>query len=335
MTQLSIALGLESFVEGVQDYFFDFWNLLDLSSLIGFFIGFIQRWECQEDPTACIWREGANPQLSTESEASRRGAGLALRKGGGGGGGGGSDTYVAVPWESWSLAYAICLLCCWFRVLRSFYMSDLGLTVSIFLAMIGDVTKFFVMYAILVLAMSMLFLGVGDPSMIFPDCPEEGHGDDFVFLQCRPANFFTRTLFQSFGEFFLEDMNNDASVIFLIITFLILNIVLMNLLIAMMATTYEETSNRAKSKRLEETYNIIVEHTRVAVAAPVPFNVILIVVEFILFLTQHKPAQKKWPDCKFGRMIDLFLSRNTPIGSTPQQEGQPCICTLLHASTQA
>ena len=53
-------------------------------------------------------------------------------------------------------------------------------------------------------------------------------------ISCRHnAYWFMRTLFQSFGEFFLEELDNDASVIFLIITFLVLNIVLMNLLIAM------------------------------------------------------------------------------------------------------
>jgi len=45
---------------------------------------------------------------------------------------------------------------------------------------------------------------------------------------------------QSFGDFNLEELDNDASLVFLILTFLILNIMLMNLLIAMMASTYEK-----------------------------------------------------------------------------------------------
>jgi cytochrome c oxidase subunit IV len=44
-------------------------------------------------------------------------------------------------------------------------MSRLGLIVSIFMAMIKDVVQFVVIYAILVLAFSMLFLGVGDPQV--------------------------------------------------------------------------------------------------------------------------------------------------------------------------
>ena len=43
-------------------------------------------------------------------------------------------------------------------------MSRLGLIVSIFMAMIKDVVQFVVIYAILVLAFSMLFLGVGEGS---------------------------------------------------------------------------------------------------------------------------------------------------------------------------
>ena len=220
------------------------------------------------------------------------------------------------PWESWALCYGICLLCCWFRVLRSFYMSRLGLIVSIFFAMIQDVAQFIVVYAILVLAMSMLFLGVGDSSTIMPVCTngtdQTYHEDGRLYLSCRPANFFLRTLFQSFGEFFLDDMKNDASVMFLILTFLILNIVLMNLLIAMMASTYETVLEQANSKRLEDKYYIIGEHARIAVAAPVPFNVVLIVIELIGFLWRYKIIHKRYPDCQLGRRVDLYLSRNIP-----------------------
>ena len=63
---------------------------------------------------------------------------------------------------------------------------------------------------------------------------------DKPFISCVPSYFFLRTLFQSFGDFFLDEMHNDIAVVALILTFLTLNIVLMNLLIAMMASTYEE-----------------------------------------------------------------------------------------------
>lgn len=58
-TQLGIALGLKSGVEGLTDYFFDFWNILDLTSLSCFFIGLVLRVQCIQDTSACNWMEVA------------------------------------------------------------------------------------------------------------------------------------------------------------------------------------------------------------------------------------------------------------------------------------
>ena len=41
----------------------------------------------------------------------------------------------------------------------------------------------------------------------------------------------------------------------------------------------QEVLDAAAAKRLEDTYHLISEHTRVAVAAPVPVNVLLIVLD--------------------------------------------------------
>lgn len=228
-------------------------NILDLMSVSGFFLGLFQRYECTLEGPICVWVEHIGDTNTTDTAASRRllyeasGAShMHVRKSGGGGSftgqavsSGDIDTDDSVyhsPWELWAICYAICLLCSWFRVLRSFYLSNLGLIVSISIAMVADVAQFMIIYVILVLAMSMVFLGVGDPKHLLPDDCDE----DMLYMSCRPAYFFMRTLFQSFGEFFLEELDNDASVIFLVVTFLVLNIVLMNLLIAMMASTYEK-----------------------------------------------------------------------------------------------
>ncbi len=339
-------------------------NVLDLASLSGFFLGLFQRLECTLEAPICIWMEQRIDTAagnSTDAIIRRLGprvpgvSHMNMRSAEGAGAGVGAagssldidedgDGVYHSPWELWALCYGICLLCCWFRVLRSFYLSNIGLIVSIFMAMMADVAQFVVFYVILVLAMSMVFLGVGDPKYLLPeDCDS-----DSLYMSCRPAYFFMRTLFQSFGEFFLEELDNDASVIFLILTFLVLNIVLMNLLIAMMASTYEKvlgswgreecsrelagdgslscqkkegmrvgtrivcmavstarsaciitiTLSRftlipreacafmmasrceqvleaASAQRLEDTYSLTTEHSRVAMASPLPFNVFL------------------------------------------------------------
>lgn len=144
-------------------------------------------------------------------------------------------------------------------VRRCLNPDDSHLRLLISWGQIKDVAQFVVIYAILVLAFSLLFVGVGDIASLHPVCDAD-NDEGRMFMSCRPSYFILRTLFQvcfapwvashrphlsqpcprltsslfqSFGEFFLEEMNNDASVAFLVITFLILNVILMNLLIAM------------------------------------------------------------------------------------------------------
>ena len=246
MAQLGIALGLKSGVNGLTDYILDFWNILDLGSLSAFFVGLFLRMECINDVSVCSWGD------STAVQRKEEGSDAVV-----------SDTSSLLapsPFESWALCYAICLLCCWFRVLRSFYMSRLGLIVSIFMAMIKDVAQFVLIYSILVLAMSMLFLGIGDLPSLRPECDADNE-EERLWMSCRPSYFILRTLFQSFGDFYLEEMNNDAGVAFVIITFLILNVVLMNLLIAMMASTYEKVLEAANSERLLNTFYLMTGHS--------------------------------------------------------------------------
>ena len=59
----------------------------------------------------------------------------------------------------WILAYSLAVAACWLRVLRCFYLSKVGIVVSIFFAMFRDVLFFLVVYAILLFVFSMLYLG--------------------------------------------------------------------------------------------------------------------------------------------------------------------------------
>ena len=60
---------------------------------------------------------------------------------------------------------------------------------------IKDVAQFVVIYAILVLAFSLLFLGVGDLASLRPMCDPDNE-DGRMFVSCRPSYFILRTLFQ-------------------------------------------------------------------------------------------------------------------------------------------
>ncbi len=160
---LQLALSMltgSGFVGGLSDYFFDIWNILDQVSVLSFAIGLYQRYECTSGgQSLCVWVElhdsyltaAASNTTAAGKDSYRLAAGQDTEEGYG---------KAPSPWELWAACYAISLLCCWFRVLRSFYLSNLGLIVSIFLAMMRDIGQFFTFYVILVLAMSMVFLGV-------------------------------------------------------------------------------------------------------------------------------------------------------------------------------
>ena len=146
------------------------------------------------------------------------------------------------PVEMWSLCYACSIFFCWCRVLRIFYMSEAGVVVSIFFRMFKDVMYFLVVYVILLIAISMLFLGTSDFPSLMPDWKtcnnssgtEMHNRTDIGFMKCSKTYVFIRPLFQSFGDFFLGEMSNAPSLAFVIVNFLVLNLMLMNLLIAMM-----------------------------------------------------------------------------------------------------
>jgi hypothetical protein len=77
-----------------------------------------------------------------------------------------------------------------------------------------------------------------------------------------------------------------------------------------MASTYEKVLEAASAQRLEDTYDLMVEHSRAAMAAPLPFNVFTGIVEFGRLVFSWKRLRRKYPDCPVGRRIDLYLSRN-------------------------
>ena len=162
----------------------------------------------------------------------------------------------------WELMYGCSLFFLCLRALRilSIFRS-LGLMVIVTFRMMVDVNKWFVVFVIFAFSATMVLVGMGNPRSIVDKCEveiggsqtlngrrgtvyEAGEAGDFVYASCSTLWPFYRTLFQGFGEFFLEEMTNELSVLFLVLTFLILNVILLNLLIAMMSGTYAEVLSK-------------------------------------------------------------------------------------------
>jgi hypothetical protein len=234
------------------------------------------------------------------------------------------EWYKDEEWTNWSLAYGVCLFLAWFRFLRSFTLSKLGKLVGIFHAMFIDVIIFIIIYFVCLVACTMLFVGIASPDTLKPTCMEgvltaiEGHPDAaMMHMECRSTYILMRTLFQSFGEFYLDEMQNTPSFVFLIVTFILLNVVLLNLLIAMMASTYERNLEKSEQKALMDAYDIARRSAYICISAPCPLNIVALILELCIFLiyivvpTCREKVKAKFPGCSFWRKLELFLRRNT------------------------
>jgi hypothetical protein len=282
---------------GLWIYLFDFWNMFDILSIVTFAIGHGLR---EADKS----RDATFIEISTE-EVVFPPHSLFVS---------GTET----PYEAWALFYSLSIFCLCFRVLRVLYISSMGLIVSIFKAMMSDVLQFMAIYIIVVLGFSVIFLGISDPKSLLNDCSQDPAPDDVLtvatreqqlYMKCIPFNFFLRTFFQSFGEFFLDDMGNLTSLIFFILLFIITNVLLMNLLVALMTSTYEEVSARASRQRLIDRYDLIEEHLRRSYTYPVPINLIMVMVKLINFgRVGRKRVQQLHPDCGVWKQWDIFIS---------------------------
>jgi hypothetical protein len=282
----------------VKHYFFNFWNVLDIGEVLAFFVGIGFRVQCEG--SSC---------MSTR----RKGDG----QGGGDGVGAGAQEYTSRMWSTWSMAYGVCLFFSWFRVLKFFMLTKLGLLVAVFCAMLRDVSIFVIIYTILLVACTMLFIGIAPPEVLNPSCGvgsctcdddlgEGGH------MECKPSYILIRTLFQSFGDIstYLPEMTSSPAIIFLIFIFVLLNVVLMNLLIALMSSTYNSVFNKAKANRLLDKYALVRDASYLCFSVPAPFNIIALISELCIFLAYKRKVDDKFPDCTPGRKLELFLRRN-------------------------
>jgi hypothetical protein len=282
---------------GLWIYFFDFWNMFDILSIVAFAIGHGLR-EADKGRAATFIENSTEEVVFPPHWLFVSG--------------------TETPYEAWALFYSLSIFFLCFRILRVLYISSMGLIVSIFKAMMSDVLQFMAIYILVVGGFSVIFLGISDPKSLLNDCSQDPAPDDVltvgtresqIYMKCIPFNFFVRTLFQSFGEFFLDDMGNLTSLLIFFLLFIITNILLMNLLVALMTSTYEEVSARASRQRLIDRYDLIEEHLRRSYTYPVPINLIMVMVKLINFWrVGRKRVQQLHPDCGVWKQWDIFIS---------------------------
>jgi hypothetical protein len=330
-TQLLLAVLIHGWINGSRNYLGDMWNVIDISSGVTFLFGFFEHQKCIANENSCFSSDFRLRQVSqSELQAMQLG----------------KEKWSTLPWdiklEVWSLCYSLCLFFSWWRVLNIFYLSHIGYIFSIFVCMFSDVLNWLVVYAILLIGFSMLFLGATDLQNLIPgfetcttglndsgqsnitqsdtwSISEAWSISDSGRSSCHWSYIFIRPMFQSFGEFSLAEMNNSPSLIFLVLTFFVLNLVLMNLLIAMMSGTYEKRSQLASSTRLFDTYELLLQNSRVSVSAPPPFNILLIVVNLISWFWNFKVSINHIAT----NVFKMKLKINTKINKREAQKRPP------------
>jgi hypothetical protein len=322
MMQLTLGFQ-EGWVEGLKSYFYDAWNVVDLVACILFFLGFairnVLRYEFPYFPIYLDWHDEA--------------------------------PYVhEIDWTE--LCYGVSLFLMCLKVLRGFILwTKFNLLVKIFLKMMVDVVCFSIMYIILLLAFAILMIGAGSPDAVVESCgnfnlssaadgrrksaggggasssgaaaggglasgslsgEERAYEYHYEYVSCWRSYWFVRTVMQAFGEFYMDEMTNDWSIVLVILTFFVMNIVLMNLLIAMMANTYETIQSQVELEMLLERYHLTDEFSRYSTSLPPPLNVIGLLYQLVNYLYRRKEFYRQLPKATtFLRGLDLFLRRDS------------------------
>jgi hypothetical protein len=286
--------------KGFGDYFSDNWNYPELLALIFFFVGFGWRTECINKSGGCEYAFSPKNHTIWLSFSVK-------------------DSSI----ETHNLFYALSLFCNWIRVLRCFYLTPLGVTIGIFFSMTKDILSWLYLYAIVLVAISMLFVGTSSVETLVPgyetcsggtDVPENG------YIACVFSYVFFRPMLQSFGEFSLSEMTNVYSFIFLLVTYFFLNLVLINLLIATMSSTYSKVSAKAEHWKLLYEYELVQEHARRAIAFPPPLNVLVLIFDLV-WSFRIENVRRTYPDYTWYQRLERFLARNTTIGPDSRVRG--------------
>jgi hypothetical protein len=297
ISELSVSiLKCQGIYEGFKDYFNNVWNFPEVLGLISFFVGFWWRF-------ACTQSGGCEPAFSAKDNTIWFSFSV-------------KDSTI----ETYNLFYALSLFFNWIRVLRCLCLTKLGVTIGFFPSMLTDVFAWLLLYVILFVVISVLFVGTSSVDTLVP-----GY-EKMATLRVHLHMFLS-------GEFSWTEMTNLYRFAFLLITYFFLNLVLINLLIAKMSSTYNSAtmsstynsvSAKAEKWKLLYEYALVQEHARRAIAYPAPFNLVLILLDLIL-ITFHSRVQinlrKIYPDYTWGQRLERFLARNTFIGKDSRVRG--------------
>lgn len=245
--QILLGIGRDGYTMGLWIYISDLWNLMDMVSIITFFAGYNLK--------------NTTGMLPARGECMFGIGSICLKQ---------MEAPFFWEFQAGEMFYAFSIFFMYIRLLRSFALFQrINVIVKIFIRMLSDVVRFLVMYLIFLVAFSILMVGAGSPSaatnkcntmgLVFDDDRRKssssgpfnasdfaglGEGraseqqipadqEDYEYVTCWQSWWFVRTVFQAFGDFYLDEMTNDWSVIFVLVIFFLMNIVLMNLLIAM------------------------------------------------------------------------------------------------------
>jgi hypothetical protein len=195
--------------------------------------------------------------------------------------------------------------------------------------MLTDVFTWLLLYVILLVAISMLFVGTASVDTLVPGYETCSKGTDLSgddppengYIACSLAYVFIRPMLQSFGEFSLAEMTNLYSFVFLLVTYFFLNLVLINLLIATMSSTYNNVSAKAEHWKLLYEYELVQEHARRSITFPPPFNLVLLILDVVLFIRYRKNVRKIYPDYTWGQRFERFLARNISLDKDSRVRG--------------
>jgi hypothetical protein len=80
-------------------------------------------------------------------------------------------------------------------------------------------------------------------------------------------------------------------------------------------------SAKAEHWKLLNEYALVQEHARRSITFPPPFNLVLLILDVILFIWYNKNVRKIYPDYTWGQRLERFLARNTSLDKDSRVRG--------------
>mmetsp|Transcript_64964 Transcript_64964/g.148796 ORF Transcript_64964/g.148796 Transcript_64964/m.148796 type:complete len:389 (+) Transcript_64964:1-1167(+) len=183
--------------------------------------------------------------------------------------------------------YGLACLFFWLRFLHLYSINaTLGPLVLAIRRMGGPIVTF--MFVLMVVLVG--FAVAIDSGSTHTECLESSD-PQALHAFCMGSWWFLRTYFQSFGEMFLDTLNDDVSVWVFVIAMWALQLILMNtVFVAMITSTYEETLSKSREEWMMDMYQVTDSYMNFFYALPVPMIPIITVP--IVMLRKHLNEDK-------------------------------------------